>query len=42
MLPSQYLALPKEEKAFLIASIKIKMENDKKEADKIKARKGKK
>jgi hypothetical protein len=30
MLPSQYLSLDKEEKAFVIASIQIKLENDKK------------
>lgn len=41
MLPSEYLALPREEKAFLVASIKVKMEDDKKNNDKLK-RKGRK
>jgi len=38
MIPSAYLALPRQEKAFVIASIQIKTENDKKEASKIKKR----
>ena len=44
MLPSEYLALPREEKAFLVASIKVKMETDKANEDKLKrkGRKGKK
>lgn len=29
MLPSQYLALPREEKAFIIASIKEKIDTEK-------------
>jgi hypothetical protein len=40
MLPSQYLSLDRNEKAFVIASIQIKTENEKKQADKMK-RKGK-
>jgi hypothetical protein len=40
-LPSQFLALDRREKAFVVASIQIKMENDKKEAKEA-ARKGKK
>jgi hypothetical protein len=36
MIPSAFLALPKREQAFIIASIQIKMENDKKEAERIK------
>jgi len=36
MIPSAYLALPRKEKAFIIASIQIKTENDKKEANKVK------
>ena len=36
MLPSQYLALPREEKAFVIGSIKQKIEDDKKNAEKMK------
>lgn len=40
MLPSEYLALDRYEKAFIIASIKVKMEDDKKNAEKVK-RKGK-
>ena len=39
MLPSEFLNLPKHEKAFLIASIQLKLEHDKKESDKIKSRK---
>jgi len=40
MIPSAYLGLPREERAFVIASIQIKTENDKKEAKKVK-KKGK-
>jgi hypothetical protein len=40
MLPSQYLNLDRCEKAFVIASIQIKTENEKKQADKMK-KKGK-
>lgn len=35
MLPSQYLSLPRNERAFIVASIQIKAEHDKKERDKI-------
>jgi TfoX/Sxy family transcriptional regulator of competence genes len=37
-LPSQFLKLPREEKAFLIASIQLKAEKEKKEAKKMKKR----
>jgi hypothetical protein len=37
MLPSQFLELDRRERAFVIASIDIKVENDKKEADKAKS-----
>lgn len=40
MLPSTYLNLPREEKAFVIAAIDIKIENEKKQAKEMK-RKGK-
>ena len=33
MLPSQYEALPRREKAMIIAMIQIKMEDDKKKLD---------
>ena len=36
MLPSQYLALDRCEKAVLIAAVRIRQENDEKEAKKIK------
>ena len=36
MLPSQYLALDRYEKAFIVAAVRIKQENDEKEAKKIK------
>lgn len=36
MLPSQYLALPREEKAFVIASIQIKTEKEAEEEKKMK------
>ena len=41
MLPSQFTSLDDNEKAFIIASIKVKIEDEKKEQDKAK-RKGKK
>jgi hypothetical protein len=39
MLPSQFLKLGREEKAFVIASIQIKIEAEQKEAKKMKAKK---
>lgn len=36
MLPSQYLSLDQREKAFIVASIQIKIDNDKKAAAKAK------
>jgi hypothetical protein len=36
MLPSQFLELDQTDKAFLIAAIDLKLEAEKKEADKIK------
>jgi len=36
LLPSQFLKLPREEKAFIIASIQLKAEKEKKEAQKMK------
>ena len=36
MLPSDYLKLQREEKAFIVAAIQIKIEKDKKDADKSK------
>nr|DAT30435.1 MAG TPA: hypothetical protein [Caudoviricetes sp.] len=41
MLPSEFLALDEENMAFVIASINIKIEKERKEAEKMK-RKGKK
>jgi hypothetical protein len=41
LLPSQFLALPQKERAFIIAAIQIKMEEDKKEAKKIKPKRDK-
>jgi len=41
MLPSEFIALDDQEKAFVIASIKIKMEAEKEEAEKIKRAKKK-
>jgi len=43
MLPSQYEALPRREKAMIIAMIQIKMEDDKKKNEEMKrkAKKGK-
>jgi hypothetical protein len=38
-LPSEFLNLETEDKAFIIASIKIKIEKEKEEARKIKAKK---
>lgn len=40
MLPSTFCGLDSYEKAFVIASIDIKIENEKKEAKKLKKRKG--
>lgn len=40
MLPSTFCELDSYEKAFVIASIDIKIENDKKESKKIKKKKG--
>ncbi|MEG6512842.1 hypothetical protein [Desulforamulus ruminis] len=34
LLPSQYLALDRQEKAFIIAAVQIKTEKEKKEAEK--------
>jgi hypothetical protein len=34
MLPSQFLALDKYERAFVVAAIEIKMENEKKQQSK--------
>jgi len=39
MIPSVFLSLPREERAFIIASIQIKVDTDKQEANKIKKRK---
>lgn len=36
MLPSTFIALEENEKAFIIASIKVKLEDEKKEQDKAK------
>jgi hypothetical protein len=36
MLPSQLLSLSREERAFIVASIETKTENDKREAVKMK------
>lgn len=41
MPPSEFVHLPKREKAFMIAAIQVKMEADKKEADKIKSKRRK-
>lgn len=41
MLPSKYLKLDRYEKAFIIAAIDMKLEKDKKEADKIKRKRKK-
>jgi hypothetical protein len=35
MLPSKYESLPRREKAFIIASIQVKSDDEKKENDKI-------
>lgn len=40
MLPSTYLNLDRREKAYIIGSIQIKMENEKKESNKIKRKRG--
>jgi hypothetical protein len=37
MLPSQFLELDRRERAFVMASIDIKVDNDKKEAEKVKS-----
>lgn len=43
MLPSQFLSLDVNERAFIVAAINIKIEKDKEEAKKLKSRsKGKK
>jgi len=42
MLPSEFLNLDRREKAFLIASINLKREAEKKEQDKIKKARAKK
>lgn len=39
MLPSQFLELDRQEKAFIIASINLKREAEKREEDKIKRQK---
>ena len=36
MLPSQFINLPKNEKAFIVASIQLKLEHEKKEEKKLK------
>ncbi len=36
MLPSQFLALDRQEKAFIVAAIEIKLEEDKKREKQIK------
>jgi hypothetical protein len=41
LLPSQFIALDTQEKAFVIASINIKMEAEKAEADKMKSKRRK-
>ena len=38
MLPSQFLNLPRNERAFIVASIQLKIERDKEEEKKIKAK----
>lgn len=38
MLPSQYLSLDVQEKAFIVAAINIKIEKEKEEAKKLKAK----
>lgn len=42
MLPSEFSNLPKNEKAFIIAAIDIKIEQEKQEAKKIKVKSKKK
>nr|DAT41807.1 MAG TPA: hypothetical protein [Caudoviricetes sp.] len=42
ILPSVFLEMDEQEKAFVIASIKIKLENDKKEKKRAEARSKKK
>jgi hypothetical protein len=41
LLPSQFLNLPKNERAFIIASIQLKIEHEKKEEKKMKAKRKK-
>ena len=41
MLPSQFLNLPLNERAFIIAAIQLKIEHDKEEEKKIKSKKRK-
>lgn len=41
MRPSEFVSIPEREKAFIIAAIEIKAENDKKEKDRIRNRGGK-
>ena len=38
MLPSMFLGLPREEKAFVVAAIQIKSENDKKRERQLKSK----
>lgn len=38
MLPSEFLGLPKREKAFIIAAIRIKQEHDKNKAREVKSK----
>ena len=38
MMPSEFLALSKRDKAFVIASIRLKQENEKNEERKIKSK----
>jgi len=38
LLPSQFLNLPRNERAFIVASIQLKIEHDKEEEKKIKAK----
>ncbi len=40
MLPSVFLGLDEQEKAFVVASVKIKMENDKKREKELKRKSG--
>ncbi|WP_313559075.1 hypothetical protein [Ruminiclostridium cellobioparum] len=38
MMPGQFLSLPREERAFIIAAIQIKLEKDRKEMSRNKAK----